>query len=172
MQVSQCASELSRVMRTLGLAAIGLTVGVVPAFAGKHEGEWHRHTIAAGVGNHFGWAGVGYTYRPTELVAIQGGVGYTGVAISGRYHPLSWKPFYAGAGLSPIVVDDFWGTVYGPDAQIGIDLRSTHFNFNAGLGLGVTSLPLVGLHFTPTIDLGIGYNFHKPQDADAAIEEQ
>lgn len=125
--------------------------------------KWHRHTIAACLGNRCGGAGLLYAFRPGEVLSFAGGAGLYGVGLGARYHPIDGaRSVYLGAGVSPIFAgqDDYGRySYYGADATIGGEWRATPFYLAGDLGLGLAPLPLQGVQANVVIDLAIGVNF-------------
>ena len=123
--------------------------------------KWHRHSVAAGVGHHYGILGLQYTYRPVVEFDVAAAVGLGGVALQGRFHPLPWRPLYVAGGMGPIVYSEELGTRYGGDFTAGVELADTAFHLNAGVGAGAAAIP-GGLRVNLVLDLGIGFSFVRP----------
>jgi hypothetical protein len=137
-------------MLTLALALLS-----GPAAAGPYR----PFSAQFGIGNRYGMAGIGGTWRFHEDAAVVLGAGVFGVggALRGYY----WKSLYAQLGVAPLLgTEDGSLMFYGPDIATGVDLRHQRVSFTAGLGMGVVYLS-TGLAPTASLDLGVGVNLGK-----------
>lgn len=138
-----------------------------PALAG--EKVLRQHSVQAGIGNQYGWAGGAYLFRLDETWSAGAGYGMYGYAAHGRISPISgYRPFYVQIGYSPILVSendlDMTYIWYGPDISVGLDTKYKAFSFTTGVGYGHGSVTVLGTTISDsavTFAIGIGVNFGK-----------
>jgi hypothetical protein len=121
------------------------------------------NSIALGVGNHYGWAGIGYTKRFSDESSLLIGVGSYGFGLAGRYYPFvdtnQQNQFYTQVGFSPVMQFEDLSMLYGPDFSVGWETNKKGFHFNTALGMGYAKSGIFIADFIAVFDLGLGYNF-------------
>ena len=127
-------------------------------------GELKSHGILLGVGTQYGWEGIGYTHRFSELWASGIGLGSAGLSLNGRASPFEgFRPFYFLFGLSPIpIIEEINAFVYGPELGVGLETKYKAFAVNFSLGVGTVTVDILGASVTSnvgTASIGLGYNF-------------
>ena len=117
-----------------------------------------EHRIGPGIGPHYGFLGLGYSYLALPGVELHGGAGLVGFAASVRLQQPSLYCGYAQFGLAPVV-----GT-YMPTASLVWSQAVGPWQMHAGGGVGASSLRSLSLFLELGFEHRLDYKKDKDED--------